>query len=60
MTGCAKKDDKKDLKGKVSEELDYLDTHIISIANSLNNISLENYTIIQLFAKCNNIIITNI
>ena len=45
MTGCAKKDDKKDLKGKVSEELDYLDTHIISIANSLNNISLENYTI---------------
>ena len=45
MTGCAKKDDKKDLKEKVSEELDYLDTHIISIANSLNNISLENYTI---------------
>ena len=45
MTGCAKKDEKKDLKEKVSEELDYLDTHIISIANSLNNISLENYTI---------------
>ena len=45
ITGCSKTDDKKDLKEKVEEELNYLDTHIISIINDLNNISLENYKI---------------
>lgn len=45
MTGCSKNDDKEDLKDKVNEELNYLDTHIISMANNLNNISLENYKI---------------
>ncbi|MGN1271433.1 MAG: hypothetical protein ACI4UX_05685 [Clostridia bacterium] len=45
MTGCSKNDDKENLKDKVNEELNYLDTHIISIANNLNNISLENYKI---------------
>lgn len=45
MTGCSKTDDKKDLKEKVEEELNYLDTHIIGMINDLNNISLENYTI---------------
>ena len=45
MTGCSKEEEKKDLKEKVNEELNYLDTHIISILNNLNNISLENYKI---------------
>lgn len=45
MTGCAKQEDKKELREKVNEELDYLDTHILSILNNLNNISLENYKI---------------
>lgn len=45
MTGCSKTDDKKDLKEKVEEELNYLDTHMISIINDLNNISLQNYKI---------------
>lgn len=45
MTGCSKGEEKKDLKEKVNEELNYLDTHIISILNNLNNISLENYKI---------------
>lgn len=45
MTGCSKNDDKENLKDKVNEELNYLDTHIISMANNLNNISLENYKI---------------
>lgn len=46
MTGCTKEnDDKKELKRKVGEELNYLDTHIISLINDLNNISLENYKV---------------
>ena len=45
LTGCSKKEDKKELREKVSEELDYLDTHILSILNNLNNINLENYKI---------------
>lgn len=47
MTGCTKNDDddKKELKRKVGEELNYLDTHIISLINDLNNISLENYKV---------------
>lgn len=45
MTGCSKNDDKENLKDKINEELNYLDTHIISMANNLNNISLENYKI---------------
>mgnify|MGYP000481361253 FL=1 len=36
---------KKELREKVNEELDYLDTHILSILNNLNNINLENYKI---------------
>lgn len=46
MTGCTKEEnDKKELKRKVGEELNYLDTHIISLINDLNNISLENYKV---------------
>lgn len=45
LTGCSKKEDKKELREKVNEELDYLDTHILSILNNLNNINLENYKI---------------
>lgn len=46
MTGCTKEDNnKKELKRKVGEELNYLDTHIISLINDLNNISLENYKV---------------
>lgn len=41
----AKIDEMSDLKDKVSQEIYFLDDYIISIANSLNNINLENYTI---------------
>ncbi len=34
-----------DIKSKVIEELDYLDSKIVGISNQLNNISLKNYTI---------------
>lgn len=46
LTGCANQSDfNEDVKEKVVQELDYLDTHIVSIANKLNNITLQNYTV---------------
>lgn len=43
LSGCQKQDDTEILKLKVNEEIQYLDTNIISMLNKLNNISFENY-----------------
>lgn len=40
-----KTDEIEQLKSKVSQEVYFLDDYLISIANSLNNINLENYTL---------------
>lgn len=45
LTGCNNKTNDKDVKSKIVQEIDYLDTKIVSILNKLNNISLQNYTI---------------
>lgn len=46
LTGCNDDDiSSEDNKEKVLQELDYLDTQIVSILNKLNNITLQNYTI---------------
>lgn len=45
LTGCGNKMNSEDAKTKAVQELDYLDTQIISISNKLNNIILDNYTI---------------
>ena len=41
----AKSDEGADLKEKISQEIFFLDDYIISMANSLNNINLENYIV---------------
>lgn len=43
LTGCGNKDENKTLKQKASASIQYLDNSLISILNSLNNISLKNY-----------------
>lgn len=46
LTGCGNQDNSNgDIKEKVIQELDYLDTHIVSIINKLNNITLQNYSV---------------
>ena len=46
LTGCSNQESSNDdNKEKVVQELDYLDTHIVSIINKLNNINLENYNV---------------
>ena len=45
LTGCNNDMTNEDIKTKVTQELNYLDTQIISIANKLNNITMQNYTI---------------
>lgn len=45
LTGCEEKTTNEDIKSKVVQEIDYLDTKIVSLLNSLNNISLQEYTI---------------
>ncbi len=45
LTGCNNKTNSEDIKSKISQEIDYLDSKIISMLNRLNNISLQNYTI---------------
>lgn len=46
FTGCTNKNiSNEDIKTKVIEELEYLDSQIVSIANKLNNISMQNYAI---------------
>lgn len=46
LTGCSKNETtSEDTKSKVVQELEYLDSQIVSIANKLNNISMRDYTI---------------
>ena len=45
LTGCNNKMGNDDVKIKTYQELEYLDSKIINIANKLNNISLQGYTI---------------
>lgn len=45
LSGCTLNQNTISLNDKVKEELLYLDTEIISLINSLNNISIENYKI---------------
>lgn len=47
LTGCGKNDTNEETTDKISKELDYLDTEIVSILNRLNNLSLRNYTITE-------------
>ena len=44
FTGCNNTTNE-DTKSKVEQELEYLDSQIISLANKLNNISMQNYAI---------------
>lgn len=46
MTGCSK-NNKEDLQNKASTEIGYLNTKMIDMLNSLNNITFENYTVIS-------------
>ena len=45
LSGCQENNDQDNLKSKVIQELDYLDIKIVEIINSLNDITLTNYTI---------------
>jgi hypothetical protein len=45
LTGCSNEETNQDIKKKVSQELEYLDSQIVSIVNNLNNISMQNYEI---------------
>lgn len=47
LTGCqeGQNNSNDDVKEKVSQELDYLDSQIVGILNKLNNITLQNYSI---------------
>lgn len=45
LTGCNSKPTEEETKSKVTKELDYLDTKIVSISNKLNNLLLQNYII---------------
>ena len=45
LTGCKNDNEDEERKEKIAEELDYLDVQIVSIANGLNNLTLNNYVI---------------
>lgn len=44
LSGCSNKENEQDLKTKANQELEYLSSKIIDIANKLNNIILQDYT----------------
>lgn len=46
LSGC-NKDENKELKEKVIQEIEYFDSKIITMLNELNNISFENYTLVS-------------
>lgn len=46
MTGCGKNNNE-DLQNKASTEIGYLNTKMIDMLNSLNNITFENYTVVS-------------
>ena len=45
LSGCENEETNKNVENKIIQELNYLDTEVISILNKLNNITLSNYTI---------------
>ena len=45
LTGCGNQTTNEDTKTKVSQEIEYLDSQIVSLVNKLNNISMQNYAI---------------
>ena len=45
LTGCGSKTTNEDIKTKTVQELEYLDSQIVSLANKLNNISMQNYAV---------------
>ena len=45
LTGCGNQEESGNIKEKVNEEINYLDLKIISLANILNGISLQNYKV---------------
>jgi len=45
FAGCGSKTTNEDTKSKTVQELEYLDSQIVSLANKLNNISMQNYSI---------------
>jgi len=53
LTGCQKQNDNELLKQKVDEEIQYLDTSLVSLLNRLNNISFENYYVTTEKVKLN-------
>ena len=46
LVGCTNQNGNNgDIKAKIEQEVEYLDSQIVSIANRLNNISMQNYAI---------------
>ena len=46
LTGCTNQtENKEDTKEKAVQEIEYLDSQIVSLVNKLNNISMQNYAI---------------
>lgn len=45
MTGCSNETTNEDTRAKAQQEIEYLDSQIINLANKLNNISMQNYAI---------------
>ena len=43
LTGCSKKDEEQELVGKVENEMDYIDNHLVAMLNQLNQINYDSY-----------------
>lgn len=43
LAGCGKQNEEELLNQKVDEEINFLDSTLVSLLNKLNNISFENY-----------------
>lgn len=43
LTGCKKQDENTDISEKVNNEVEFLESQLVAIANGLNNISFSNY-----------------
>ena len=46
LSGCAENNGDIDIQNKNKQQLDYIDSRIVSMINSLNNISIQNYKVI--------------
>lgn len=45
LTGCSKQSEEEKLSQKAIQEIEYLDTKLVSIVHDLNNIELKNYVV---------------